>query len=97
MRLTELDPRWFAVEGLRCGLTFECPHCRIQRLGVVFHHHARAAIEDQAILARRGASDVNHIWDLQGQEDFQTLTLSPSIDASASGHWHGFITKGAIA
>lgn len=24
------------------------------------------------------------------------LTVTPSIDASASGHWHGFITNGEI-
>jgi hypothetical protein len=28
--------------------------------------------------------------------DFARLTVTPSIDASASGHWHGFITKGEI-
>jgi hypothetical protein len=28
--------------------------------------------------------------------DFNTLSISPSIDASNSGHWHGFITNGEI-
>lgn len=32
-------------------------------------------------------------WQFSGQ-DFETLTVSPSIDASASGHWHGNITNG---
>lgn len=97
MRLVDLEPRWFTLDGqTRVGLTFDCPHCRTQRLGVVFHHHGREAIENEAILARHGATDSNHIWDLIGADDFATLTLSPSIDASASGHWHGFIQNGDI-
>lgn len=97
MKLIDLKPHWFAVDGLRCGLIFDCPHCRTTRLAVAFHHHALAEIENAAILARHGAQDVQHIWDLQGQDDFNTLTLSPSIDVSASGHWHGFIIAGNIA
>lgn len=27
---------------------------------------------------------------------FEALSVTPSIDASASGHWHGFITNGEI-
>jgi hypothetical protein len=34
-------------------------------------------------------------WTISG-EDFDTLTVTPSIDASASGHWHGFLTAGQI-
>lgn len=99
MKLTDLDPRWYVLEagGPRLGLTFDCPHCCETRLGVTFHHHGVAAIdEDQYILAHHGADDTQHIWDLQGQDDFATLTLSPSIDASKSGHWHGFIQEGEI-
>lgn len=98
MRLAELNPRWFVLEdgGPRVGLTFECPHCRTQRLGVVFHHGASAAIEDQYILARLGADGTRHIWDLSGQDNFETLTLSPSVDCSASGHWHGHVQNGEI-
>lgn len=97
-RLSELHPRWFVLEdgGPPVGLTFECPHCRTQMLGVAFHHDGKAAIEDQYILAHHGANDTQHIWDMAGQDDFETLTLSPSVDCSASGHWHGFIQDGEI-
>lgn len=27
---------------------------------------------------------------------FDNLSVTPSLDASASGHWHGFITNGQI-
>lgn len=28
---------------------------------------------------------------------FDELTLMPSVDYSAGGHWHGFVTKGTIS
>lgn len=34
-------------------------------------------------------------WQFEGN-DFNILTVSPSIDASASGNWHGFIINGEI-
>lgn len=53
-------------------------------------------MEDQYIRAHHSGSSTEYIWNLQGQEDFETLTLTPSIDASASGHWHGYIRNGQI-
>lgn len=29
-------------------------------------------------------------------DDFETMSVTPSIDGSASGHWHGYITNGQI-
>lgn len=94
MKLTELEPRWFVVEegGPRVGLTFLCPHCKAERLGVAFHHTGREAVEDSYIFAH---ANEKHIWGMSG-EDFHDLTLTPSVDASASGHWHGFITNGEV-
>jgi hypothetical protein len=37
-----------------------------------------------------------HLWHRE-EEDFEKISLSPSVDASASGHWHGFVTNGAIS
>jgi hypothetical protein len=34
-------------------------------------------------------------WRFAGN-DFETMTVTPSIDASASGNWHGFIVNGGI-
>lgn len=98
MRLTDLAPRWYVLEadGPRIGLTFLCPQCQQERIGVAFHHHGAAAMEDPYILAHHGADDTQHVWDLVGQDDFATLTLTPSIDASKNGHWHGFVTAGEI-
>lgn len=95
MRLTELEPRWYVLEqgGARVGLTFLCPHCRSERLGVAFHHRGHEAIDDQYIRAH--SPSTKNIWELTGS-GFDDLTLSPSVDAGASGHWHGHITAGAI-
>jgi hypothetical protein len=35
-------------------------------------------------------------WTFSG-DDLETLTITPSIDCSASGNWHGFITNGKVA
>ena len=37
----------------------------------------------------------NNIWKMTGNT-FEDITLSPSIDTSSSGHWHGFIQNGEI-
>lgn len=34
-------------------------------------------------------------WKIDGP-DFETMSVTPSIDASAAGHWHGHITGGMI-
>lgn len=35
------------------------------------------------------------LWGRAG-DTFETLTFTPSADASASGHWHGFVRGGEI-
>jgi len=95
MKLTDLDPRWVVAHqgGPRIGLSFDCPHCRVQRLAVPFHASFVEYLADGMTAAR--GWDVGHIWDMTGT-GFDDLTLSPSVDASSAGHWHGFITAGEI-
>lgn len=98
MKLIDLDPHWYVLEenGPRVGLTFLCPHCQQTHLAVAFHHDGHAAMEDAYIRAHFPGDPSKYIWNLNGQEDFGTLTLTPSIDVSKAGHWHGFITNGQI-
>ncbi len=35
-------------------------------------------------------------WTRAG-ETFDLLSLAPSVDASKSGHWHGFVTNGEVS
>jgi Family of unknown function (DUF6527) len=97
MKLTDLEPRWWSFEpgGPRVGLTFLCPHCKTERVGVVFHHRGHEAIEDQYIKAHSPGTDSDHIWTVEG-DDFHNLTITPSIDASKIVHWHGYVTNGEI-
>lgn len=96
MKLTDLDPRWFSVDGLRCGFSFECPCCvgteRATRLAIVVHHKGHEFEEDRLITPKLPASK---IWTIDG-DDFTAMTVTPSIDASAAGHWHGFVANGAV-
>lgn len=95
MKLTELNPRWYVLRdgGPRVGFTFDCPHCRTQRLGIAVHdegHRIIAAQEPQAF-------PPGTVWQITGGVDFHDISLTPSIDASGFGHWHGFITFGEAA
>lgn len=101
MRLVDLDPRWasdrsrhdafdvlvYAANHHGMGLTFRCPCCPDSgsRLAVFFTNpfDGGQPHQDARTWARTG-------------DTFETLSISPSIDASASGHWHGFITNGEI-
>lgn len=109
MKLTELDPRWFTFHGwasaspFRVGMTFLCPHCRNERLGVLFD---KPIDPDNVALSPTAGFDYDpvkfgaglnmRVWNRTG-DTFETLTLTPSIDGSGVGHWHGFITNGEIA
>ena len=83
MRLVDLDPGWFVTDSGRdgMGLTFLCPCCRRQYLGVWFANPI-----DGAPPAAPGIFPLPR-W-LRTGETFDTLTLQPSIDCSKSGHWH---------
>jgi hypothetical protein len=103
MKLTELEPRWYGADGVTYGLSFLCPHCQKTRLGIAFHHAGHEAMEDSVI--RVHSSHDQHVWMITGDQQifdglehrgFDHVTLSPSIDASQSGHWHGFIQDGEI-
>lgn len=98
MKLTELEPRWIHPNLF----VFLCPHCREILLTC---KNVPMAFGDQCKLyeANLGEDDWNQrvvpsraefAWGISG--DFENMTVTPSIDASASGHWHGFITNGEI-
>jgi hypothetical protein len=92
MKLLEQDPRWYVLHdgGPRVGFTFECPHCSSQRLGIAVHdagHRIISAEEPEA-------HPPGFIWEITAGADFHDISLSPSIDASKCGHWHGHITGG---
>lgn len=103
MKLTELNPRWCLDADIwvcgtlvhdenrnGMGLTFQCPCCvgttRATRLGIFF---------DNPVDGKPATDDSPLRWTRSG-DDFDSLTLIPSVDVSKSGHWHGYITNGNV-
>lgn len=109
MKLTDLDPKWWAEEGREGqGLTFLCPCCREVRLCVALAQPLdggepfpierigrwSSAMYGTGHVAK-GTTVVppGYLWRHRG-EGFGDLTLHPSVDASPAGHWHGWVTGG---
>lgn len=111
MRLTELSPKWVSLNGwsdenpFYIGVTFQCPHCigkpehgpdRARRLYAMFDKPI-----DPANLTAKWGFDVASWfpdqlrWHREG-DTFDTLSLTPSINTSTSGHWHGTISNGEL-
>jgi hypothetical protein len=104
MKLTELEPRWLSHDGNpHAVLAFRCPCCRAMWLTctlVRLKTSVQFAIL-RAQLPGNGGQVVpcnqSTAWKAEGVPDFDALTIAPSLDASAAGHWHGWIRAGAIA
>lgn len=79
---------------------FLCPHCREVFLtckNVAMSTHAQCEITENDPLGQQGVTVVlckeSCAWAIVGT-DFRSMSVTPSLDASASGHWHGFISAG---
>jgi hypothetical protein len=97
MKLRELDPRWYSAQdnGPKVGFTFNCPHCSsddLHRLGVAVHQDGLIDPEP----SNPKCWPPGYVWEMSGGENWDTLSLTPSVDASQFGHWHGFIKNGNI-
>ncbi len=91
------------------GMTFLCPCEKCQenpkqrrRLGIQFANPVggeplplMTQKQKNVHLFEKRTFDIamNYLWQRTG-DDFESMTLTPSIDASNSGHWHGHITAG---
>lgn len=104
MRLIDLEPRWLAPDLF----VFRCPCCRGTPRAVWLSCKSRpipsdeqreafvsAGLEEEDAAVVVGSRE-SVAWSIEGAPDFGALTVKPSIDASAAGHWHGFITAGEI-
>ena len=95
MRLADLDPRWYeGRSGDRQGITFACPCCKSMRLAVALHIDGTDFDPDPDSPQQMAA--VEHVWTIAGGDNLLNISITPSIDASNYGHWHGFITDGKI-
>jgi hypothetical protein len=99
MKLLELEPKWLSPDVF----SFKCPHCRetlllCKRIELSFKDQVKLVNptpeDDEDWPARFVPMKTECAWSITG--DFTSMTVTPSIDASASGHWHGHITNGEI-
>lgn len=106
MKLTELEPRWIHPNLF----VFRCPHCRSvflacknvhMKMGEQFDLYEKEFGTPWSDMVVPADSDFS--WAISGSIPADPksafagdLTVTPSIDASASGHWHGHITNGEI-
>jgi hypothetical protein len=104
VKLLELDPQWIVRDGKRIGFTFQCPTKREYRQSCF---PVPPAIVDQLDLfevlhgEKRMVQGCNpeKRWTIAGgidTADFATMTVTPSLDGSPGGLWHGHITAGEI-
>lgn len=106
MRLVDLDPRWLLKDGQRIGFMFRSPtHDRFyqscfpvppikvsEQLSLFYEHSKGENLTVQPM-------NPHARWQIQGgieNATFETMTVTPSLDGSAGGLWHGFITNGQI-
>ncbi len=103
MRLLDLNPLWILKDGKRVGFTFNCPTKEGWRQSCFFvpivRHEQWDMFKAQGFPETQGCRQ-GCAWKVAGDlesADFSTLTVTPSLDGSAGGMWHGFITNGNIA
>lgn len=106
MRLSDLEPRWIHPNLF----VFRCPHCREVLLSC--KNMEMTIKQQREIFEKEFGDEWNQLivpckpeqsWLISGSVPIDTraafimdLTVAPSIDASAAGHWHGNITNGEI-
>lgn len=99
MKLSELHPRWILNEPDRRFLMFKSPSghgdwmtCKNFPMKLSEQH--KLVYEDNPEYQGEPVvfTKSDCAWSMIGEID--SLTCMPSVDASASGNWHGFITNG---
>jgi hypothetical protein len=112
MRLTDLDPRWLLKDGARVGFVFRSPtnprfHQSCFFAPTPFREQCKLFVaalggdEEDAEFGRFDVQPCNDgcAWRCTPSPDaavFSEISIEPSLDGSAGGLWHGFITNGVI-
>lgn len=104
MKIIELEPRWIHPNLF----VFLCPHCKKDLL--TCKNIVMSDQEQYDLYEKEFGPDWNTLvvpckpsfcWSISvtvpadpNAAFVENVTVTPSIDASASGHWHGSITNG---
>lgn len=104
MKLVELDPRWIVRDGKRIGFTFISPtdprsrqRCFVDPPKVSEQIDLFDAIHGEDAVVQPCNPQAH--WQIAGgidAADFLTISVTPSLDGSPGGLWHGHITRGDI-
>lgn len=104
MRLIDLHPAWLLKDGKRLGFTFISPTNPKARQSC-FPNPPKVSEQIDLFDATHGedimvqpCNPAQH-WQIAGGIDsatFETMTVTPSLDGSKGGLWHGYITSGEI-
>lgn len=96
-RLADLFGEWVHDrDGRRVGVKFICPTCPAVEgaptITVLFSNPPDGGPPVPPGSQLPGENDGRR-WQRTG-DTLETLTLSPSVDCSRCGHWHGFVSHG---
>lgn len=106
MKLIDLDPRWLMQGCKRVGFVFQCPtrrdgknyqSCFFAQTPSNVQWELFDAMFSEDIIVQ--GCQPNTAWSCVPSPDvatFENMTISPSIDGSKGGNWHGFIRGGEI-
>lgn len=104
MRLADLHPIWLMRDGAKAGFIFLSPtdpNYWQSCMFAVFTFREQCAMFVEALhSAEEWPGNVQpckqFAWTPESPLEFDVLTVSPSIDGSAGGLWHGYIRNGEI-
>jgi hypothetical protein len=97
VKLVDLNPKWVSHATGRSGtgLRFGCPCAKCDAAQEPFSRYQLVVSFANPLDGGPTCASDGIGWQRTG-DTFETLSLTPSVDASASGHWHGFITNGEV-
>lgn len=93
------DPKWWQTCFFEAGRKhFTCPDPACYTQDRASCPHSQAGLVKAAGIDMEWFQGCKRdcAWVVDGDLDFATLTVTPSLDGSAGGLWHGFITNGEI-
>lgn len=108
MRLRDLDPHWLMKDGARVGFVFVSPTRTTEWMYQSCFEDGPAIREQLRLFARLFPGEPWAVvqpcrqgarWAIAGgieSATWDTMTVTPSLDGSAGGNWHGFITNGEM-
>ena len=104
MRLVDLEPKWLSPDvfifknptGGNDWLTCKrVPMNNKDQYRLVYGGWTANSVKTEWNGKSVVFTKADFAWQFRGN-DFATLTVTPSLDCSSSGNWHGFITNGEI-